>query len=38
MTRNNDQRVKAGDVVLVHGDKKGVNWKLVVIESVNKEK
>ena len=38
MTGNNDQRVKAGDVVLVHDDTKRVNWKLAVIESVNKGK
>ena len=38
MTGNNDQRVKTGDVVLVHDDSKRVNWKLAVIESVNKGK
>ena len=35
-TGNNDQQVKVGDVVLVHDDTKRVNWKLAVIESVNK--
>ena len=38
MTGNNDQRVKTGDIVLVHDDSKRVNWKLAVIESVNKGK
>ena len=38
MTGNNYQRVKTGDVVLVHDDSKRVNWKLAVIESVNKGK
>ena len=35
-TGNNDQRVKVGDVVLVHDDTKRINWKLAVIESLNK--
>ena len=35
-TGNNVQQVKIGDVVLVHDDTARVNWRLVVIESVNK--
>lgn len=30
------QEVKVGDVVLVHDDVPRVNWKLAVIEAVNK--
>ena len=36
MTRTNTQRVKIGDIVLVHDDTTRVNWKLAVIKSVNK--
>ena len=35
-TGNNAQQVKIGDVVLVHDDTARVNWRLAVIESVNK--
>ena len=35
-TGNNVQQVKVGDVVLVHDNTTRVNWKLAVIESVNK--
>ena len=35
-TGNNEQQVNVGDVVLVHDDSARVNWKLVVIESLNK--
>ena len=35
-TGNNEQQVNIGDVVLVHDDSARVNWKLAVIESVNK--
>ena len=35
-TGNNVQHVKIGDVVLVHDDTARINWKLAVIESVNK--
>ena len=35
-TGNNMQEVKVGDVVLVHDDVPRVNWKLAVIEAVNK--
>ena len=35
-TGNNEQQVNIGDVVFVHDDSARVNWKLAVIESVNK--
>jgi len=35
-TGNNVQQVKVGDVVLVHDNTTRVNWKLAVIESLNK--
>ena len=35
-TGTNTQQVKIGDVVLVHDDTKRVNWKLAIIESVNR--
>lgn len=37
VTGNNEQRVKIGDVVLVHDDTPRIRWKLAVIEGVNKE-
>lgn len=36
ITGNNKQQVKVGDIVLVHDDSARVNWKLAIIESVNK--
>jgi len=33
---SNTQHVKAGDVVLIHDDTPRVNWRMAVIESVNK--
>ena len=33
---NNNQHVKAGDVVLIHDDSPRVNWRMAVIESLNK--
>ena len=36
VTGNNHQEVKAGDVVLIHDDTPRVNWRMAVIESVNK--
>ena len=33
---NNDQQVKTGDIVLVHDNTTRINWRLAVIESVNK--
>ena len=35
-TGNNAQQIKIGDVVLVHDDTARVNWRLAVIESLNK--
>jgi len=35
-TGDNAQQVKIGDIVLVHDDTARVNWKLAVIESLNK--
>ena len=35
-TGTNTQQVKIGDIVLVHDDTTRVNWKLAVIESVNR--
>ena len=35
-TGNNHQAVKVGDVVLIHDDTARVNWRMAVIESVNK--
>ena len=35
-TGTNTQQVKIGDIVLVHDDTKRVNWKLAIIESVNR--
>ena len=37
-TGNNKQQVNIGDIVLVHDDSARVNWKLAIIESVNKGK
>lgn len=37
-TGNNKQHVNVGDIVLVHDDSARVNWKLAIIESVNKGK
>ena len=36
VTSNNHQEIKAGDVVLIHDDNARVNWRMAVIESVNK--
>ena len=36
MTGNNYQAIKPGDVVLIYDDTTRVNWKMAVIESVNK--
>ena len=36
VTGNNEQRVKIGDVVLVHDDTPRIKWRLAVIEGVNK--
>ena len=36
VTGNNHQEVKARDVVLIHDDTPRVNWRMAVIESVNK--
>ena len=36
VTGNNHQEIKPGDVVLIHDDTTRVNWKMAVIESVNK--
>ncbi|XP_065918802.1 uncharacterized protein [Dysidea avara] len=36
VTGNNHQAVKVGDVVLIHDDTARVNWRMAVIESVNK--
>ena len=36
VTLNNDQRVKIGDIILVHDDIPRIKWKLDVIEGVNK--
>ncbi|XP_065894153.1 uncharacterized protein [Dysidea avara] len=36
VTGNNHQEVKAGDIVLVHDDAARINWRMAVIESVNK--
>ena len=36
VTGNNEQKVKIGDVVLVHDDTPRMKWKLAVIEGVNK--
>ena len=36
MTGNNYQEIKTGDVVLIHDDTARVNWRMAVIESVNK--
>jgi len=36
VTGNNHQEIKAGDVVLIHDDNARVNWRMAVIESVNK--
>ena len=33
---NNTQQIKIGDMVLVHDDTARVNWRLTVIESLNK--
>jgi len=33
---NNTQQVKVGDVVLIHDDTPRINWRMAVIESVNK--
>ena len=35
-TGNNVQQIKIVDVVLVHDDTARVNWRLAVIESLNK--
>ena len=35
-TGNNKQQVNISDIVLVHDDSARVNWKLAIIESVNK--
>ena len=35
-TGNNAQQIKIGDVVLVHDDTARVNWRLAVVESLNK--
>ena len=35
-TYNNEQRVKIGDIILVHGDTPRIKWKFGVIEGVNK--
>ena len=36
VTLNNEQRVKIGDMILVHDDTPRIKWKLGVIEGVNK--
>lgn len=36
VTGNNYQEIKTGDVVLIHDDTARVNWRMAVIESVNK--
>ena len=36
VTLNNEQRVKIGDIILVHDDTPRIKWKLGVIEGVNK--
>ena len=33
---SNNQKVKVGDVVLIHDDSTRINWRMAVIESVNK--
>ena len=33
-TGNNDQSVRVGDVVLIHGDKSRLLWRMAVIESL----
>ena len=33
---NNTQQVKVGDIVLIHDDTTRMNWRMAVIESVNK--
>ena len=33
-SRNNNQRISVGDVVLVHDDCKRIYWKLAIIESL----
>ena len=33
---NNEQRVRIGDIVLVHDDTPRIKWKLAVIEGLNK--
>ena len=36
VTGSNYQEIKTGDVVLIHDDTTRVNWRMAVIESVNK--
>ena len=35
-TGNNVQQIKTGDVVLVHNDTARTNWRLAVVEVLNK--